>query len=277
MAGLALGSLLIGGLIPALRASINASFAAKRGCLSAITQFRTSARLQQAMDSLDSHRLDIPPRVHRQGRIAFTDGDPNPVVNLRTRNAPHPEADAISSLTLDLPALHDVFSLTGASPGAVFAACPRYGGPFSASSYEGYVGLSADGLLALTGRAAAHPGRPGCRDFALTPAKSMTISPAPPERILLVRSIVPITAEYTLYLDLQNQLRYLAHSAADNIENQPMLSNLAGLKLELVRLADHGLYAMEGWLQPAHGPAAGFSLVNRLSRVSGAGLLLGQP
>ncbi len=193
----------------------------------AYAMLRLQHLLQQVTDDLDSHPFLIFPRVHAAGRISFPDGRPHPV--LAGARVPDAGSDALTAIALDLESAQTV--LNEEEPLSFFA-CPRFNKRLVKDEYFGFVGISADGMWELHGEVNPHAGRFECMDLKLrhVPGMSLSVQDGEPAAI---RILVPIVRHYTLYLDEEEQLRYLSHGeGADWRENQPLFKGVRRLRLK---------------------------------------------
>ena len=93
----------------------------------------------------------------------------------------------------------------------------------------------------------------------------------------LVRQLIPVRRHYTLYTDLSRQLRWLSHRGEANVENQPLLSGIAALRLRLVPLLNGKILQLSGEIEAVGGQPRRFSLMHRLGRFDHLNLLLNRP
>jgi len=192
---------------------------------------RFAAECLRVLQLLDSHRLPVLPRVHSHGNIRFTNGLRNPIALTHGPTAPNPNSDAITALELSPSDRLTVLHASTSSP-YQFYACTQSRAPLPAT-VRSYVGLSADGMYELVGQ--RQVAAPGCWQFTLAEQPSMSVFAPTHSSPALVRVLVPILAQYTLYVNRRNELRYLGHRGAVNDENQPIASDIGDVSFRVVK------------------------------------------
>ena len=190
-----------------------------------ITEVQIIEKLQKVLDDLDSHPFNIFPRVHKSGRLTFRDGFVNHINSYKLE--PSPDSDAITAMSLALENIYEVQYQTG----NVYFACPRFKGVSFTENNFGYIGLGSDGIFEMQGKGSGRLGRGGCGDFVLNSTNGMLLE-SPDVSSDIVRLLIPIKSYYTLYVDKNEQLRYVSHRGKSIVENQPLFSNVRSLKIK---------------------------------------------
>lgn len=190
-------------------------------------------------EQLDLHRLNIPPRIHTNGRITYSNGAPNPV-SLRTDLLkPSRSSDAITTYTLSgIQELRIVDTDYSAIP-TIFYTCLAYDltglNLKKIQDHEIFVGITTAGYVELTGSAIAWNGVSGkkCYAVALSTNDGMIGQKNSLHHLPFIKLLFPVDRIYTLYIDQVGRLRYLGHRGILNIENQPILEGVNSLNLSL--------------------------------------------
>lgn len=230
----------------------------------------TRALVELLVEDLDRHRLDIPPVVHRGGRIRRADGSEHSL----TRNpqiVPKPGSDAISGLRLTPLAAQTISRFAPQESASVreMLLCPRFGRTLSAEN-EAILVIGVDGMRIFTRR--SPPLTEGACRRALWEAEADLHFAGP--ALASAALALPIADDYTLYLDVQGQLRRVTHRGVLNVENQPILDGISELELSLERRS--GLYRVLGRVGFSGGKECLFQASSRLSRETHLAGLLAQ-
>lgn len=228
------------------------------------------------LEDLDSHRLPVLPRVHKQGQILFTSGAANPVMQAAHGRRPAAHSDAITGFRLDPLRSQRVIEVSRQGEYFRYVGCRRFNTGFPANSYRSYAGLSVDGIVELTGQSLPHPGRSDCRDFLLLAQDSMSFESRAADYPGNIRLLVPISAHYTWYLDEKQRLRFLSHAGAANIENQPAGKLHGRISLDLVAWPA-GIAFLKLIHELEDCPPAVFWFNNNLSRIQAFDFLMNMP
>lgn len=218
---------------------------------------RVRSILENALHSSDLHHLAFTARVSKHGAINFTDGSNNPIMQAPSPRAPAADSDALSTIRLESAYTLEVLKRNILGNATEFFACPKF--PYKSagvsppspklSTRENYLGISSDGLFELSGKVVFWKNdalSQNCYQLTLSLAPSMVIATTPVIQIHNITTIVPMRENYTLYVDGDGNLRYLSHSAGNNIENQPLLGGIENLRLRLdyaPKLHTHALHA----------------------------------
>ena len=233
-----------------------------------------SSLLEGVMHDLDSTTLAIAPRVHIGGRITNFDGTPN-AINLRTDTlSPASDSDALSVYSLLTAQTLDIERIDAGSDSV--RACSRYSENLSLDPLRTVLALSAHAIwefkvITKKPRRAAK-----CVVLKLAATKSMLLPDSTQADLRWVRTIIPITRVYTIYLDQNGTLRYLGHSGISNIENQPIVTRLLGLKLALT-VSTENLYILSANIQQYARTPHSFLATSKLARRSNLFSLLARP
>jgi hypothetical protein len=205
-----------------------------------LVEAKVASLLDLAYRGLDSHRFALFPRVHRHGRITFSDQSELPGVPQRGRRRPNPQSDALSALRLDISKTLSIIKSTRQGSTLEILACPRYGQTLQVPDGQvHFIALSLDQIVELVGSMQARQGSTGCKNLMLRQRRSLTvIQSATDTPALNFQLLVPIAAHFTLYVDRNSTLRYLGQRGEVSVENQPVLTGISGLRLR--QLVDAG-------------------------------------
>ena len=254
-------------------------FPAIKGLLSTVglhrqvaTDLRARNMLSDLISALDTHRFNFGIKIHPGAAIKYTSGADNPVTNGKT--APLKGSDAVSALELDRPKTLWINERSISGTNLQVFACARWSERPAPAEATHFLGLGPGAQLELIGKAKAHIGRKDCLDLELHAEPSMII----PElgEISFISELIPIKREFTLYLDGEGQLRFLGHQGAKNIENQPVIRNISGLKLALNE-AWSGVFSLSAEITHKHGKKDHYELVSKISRLAVYQQLLSRP
>lgn len=234
----------------------------------------TSARaLGKVMSDLDSHRLNILPRVHGGAKITFSDGTPNSVMSGPAARRPKVTSAAITGLRLNSSAVFDLKFCEIRENYLISKACLRFPTDWEPAEAKGYLGLNADEMFELQGEVR---GQGSCRDFVLEPTKSMALLPLSAPLACPVLQLVPIEEEYTLYIDQLGNLRYLGHAGEKNLENQPVTSGLSNLTLQTLPLPEASVLTLSAELEFPSGRKKTLPFIHHLGRINHFNLAFNQ-
>ncbi len=262
---------LLAGAVSSLHGLVKNTVRVQEESQATFNYLRTRALVSGVMRGLDSHRLRIFPRVHKHGVIRFTDGSANPVMKSNSHTFPDSNSDAITSLELNLHSKLLVTACQMNSNVAEFSACIDPNTNFTNSSTETYLGVGLQGFQELTGLAS---GSGTCRTLSLSASKSMSViaptGAAPCDSLL----IVPILRHYTLYVDSEENLRFLSHRGDNNVENQPLLLKIGQLNFEAQLHFANSIYGLKVMLTAPHQRQFKWSAVHHLARIDRFNLLL---
>ncbi len=229
---LALSSLIVSGTLALFFSLTNFSIEAEIRTEADYGLIRIKEEIAQIIAELDSNRLNITPRLHKAGKIKFTDGSFNPIMSLSPSAANYPatDADAVTSVAVRVLEIHKVKDARLSGSHYIFLACPRWKKLANPGAIRSFVAFSADGSFELTGGSDSADSS-GCRNFSLLQQKSMSLNNSGSP--LNARILIPIERQYTLYVGSDRQLRYLGHAGASNIENQPLLEGVELFQVSL--------------------------------------------
>ncbi len=198
--------------------------------------------LADVMQDTDGHRLQILPRVHRQGVLRFFDGSLHPVNGSRTLGViPDKQSDAFTNVKLHTEASLRVIR----AEGSAFTACLIFhpsAVPWNA--YRSVIALSADGIFELKVLQNLS-GSGGCRLLHLMPVKSMSAARAQSEDLSFLSLLIPIVAHYSYYVSRAGDLRYLSHVGEQTIENQPLLTDFPIIEVRASLAATNQLISLQ--------------------------------
>lgn len=191
---------------------------------------RTEAALGRAASSVDSSPALLP-RIHRKGRITYTDGSPHQTLSGAVLRRPLPGTDAIS-----FAVVHPAFSLlvhthTAQGQANTLYVCLRDRTRTTTRRFRSVLGVSADGVFELRppgqGFSIVRP----CFRLRVAATPSLLFPSATQADLARVRLLVPIDAVETLYLDRSKSLRLFRSSGISMLENQPLVDGLRRLRI----------------------------------------------
>ena len=270
------GLALSAGLIAAAGALI---FPAARGVvttkalhLRVSTDLRVRNMLSDLILAFDTHRFNFGLKIHSSGAIRYTSGADNSVSS--GKSAPLKGSDAATALELDLPKTLWINERRISGTNLQVFACPRWAERPTPAEATHFIGLGPGVQLELVGKAQTHNGRKDCLDLELHTEPSMSI----PEQgeFSFVSELIPIKREFTVYLDGAGQLRFLGHQGAKNIENQPVVRNIADLRFVLNEPWPK-VYSLSAEITHQSGKKDTYELVSKISRQQIYQQLLSRP
>lgn len=243
---------------------------------------RISELALEIIRNYDSYPFLLRPRVHKKGLITYNDGSPNHIMNGALNRRPHPNSDAITSYKAEISGTIRVTQSKILSNSVNFEGCQRHNTLFDITRYQTYLGISADGLYELTPTSHKHlsqPYSPGpCHLIQFSLEKSMMASKLSINSIYTIKYIVPLRELYTIYIDRENNLRYLSHRGHSNIENQPIVENAPPLLISIFPSNDNKLLNLKITTTPKYLPRfPPISLLNHLSHTTYLSFLLNRP
>jgi len=234
---------------------------------------KSAKTISSVMEDLDSHRFPVLPRIHKSGKITFTDGTLNPVTdgNNGSSHTPADASDAITGVKLDLSRTFTVQYCAVEDTFLLIKACLRFPVEFQEEETHGFAALTVDQLFELQGETR---GNGACRDFVLQQTKSMIFPPLDEPLSCPIAELVPIKREYTLYVDYKGQLRYLGHAGDKNLENQPILRQVKSLALEGALSPHLPLMNLNARIELFGGRKKTFSFIHMLGRLEHLNFIL---
>lgn len=179
--------------------------------------------LFQITEDLNTHPLHFLPVIHTNGRIRFSDSSINPVNRLKN----NPPAKRSEALTAYLPDIKQIYIVKSFQNSSEIRAC-KLDASTVKYKYRSFIGVSADSLTEFRGKRSHY--YDNCFNFKLYKQKSMLFKQsASPTSIHM---LIPLKRIYTFYLSRKGDIRYLSHSGSENIENQPLISNVKSLQFK---------------------------------------------
>lgn len=239
------------------------------------TKNRIEALLRTGIRDLDRSTVPILPRIHKRGRITFTDGSPNPILSGPLLHRPLPGADAITFLKLEPRASLTVKAIAGRESRWSLLVCPRYR-PTLHTSVRSFLGLSADTSVELTTDRDVELGL-ACRKISARASRSMLAKSSDHTDVPFVRILIPIVNARTLYVDRNKTLRYVGHRGGMNIENQPVVQRVKQFALSGRVANGWQVYGLEARYANSRSPEATHSWVATVARAPTFNLLLNRP
>jgi len=274
LSGLLLIAVITAILAVNLRQSLLNSLKTEAVSKSQYIESKTLEIMERVVADLDSHRFIIWPRIHKNGTITFQDGTLNPISTKTGSNSPSLNSDAITSMRPEIPFLQRVFSVEQQGEVFLIDACLQFRNNLAGHDFKSYIGINLESYVQLLKQDSSQTSKDQCRLFKFKKARSMSLPSMKDHQVKKVRWLVPLSRQYTLYVNKKAQLRYLSHRGESNIENQPLLEGLESLGIEESRLPDQLLMELTIIFQPQNLPSKSFHLLNRLARLEGYNLLM---
>ncbi len=262
---IALASILLVAAGKLVLSSLNGYRLTKRRYGNDLTYLQLRHRFQQIMDDLDGHHFYLVPRVQLATELEFADGE---ALSFSKNLLPIEDSYAVTAIALDLKQTLDV----AFQDGSVFTACERYGHVVASEHNFGYLGLSVDGMFEMQGSGRNRLGRSDCLDLNLRSEDGMLLE-SEKIRSQPLQVLIPIRAYYTLYVDKNEQLRYISHKGKEITENQPLFTNVKKLEIEPKELwGDINCLIVN--IELSDNSKRDFTVCNRLGRIPSLNFIL---
>lgn len=271
--GLLLLSLAFVVLLHSLRVSSKAQSTLSQKLAEEIILSRSEDALKQAVTALDSHRLNIPPRVHKNGSIRSTDGS---VFQLAGRFQPRRNSDAITAIELVPQHTLRIIELSESNQGVSIVGCPRYRSRVSYTQYRSMLGLHPDGFLELPITSRSQSSYQNCLQLDLRFDRSLIVAGQLRAARGNILTLVPIKRVFTYYVDGDGRLRYLSTIGSTAIENQPVLAGLGKLALSIAPTLDRKITLLTGLIELPSLQSRSVFTHNHLGRISQLNFLFNQ-
>ena len=217
--------------------------------------------MKRVMRSLDSHRLPLPPKVHKGGSIRFSDGSPTPF----SVGAAH-DSDAISYAHLESEKVLSVTECRVSGEATIIRGCLHASRTASFKEIENFVLVSPEGVTLVPGTVR---GLGVCRTVVVYSSPSV-IGVQPPRPLpCSVQAIVPVLTLETLYLGQDGILRLVRTRGTKVIEQQPVAKLPFRMELTLHESTESNLLQLEVLLSlnpPRQAPPRLFTFSSSLSR-----------
>ena len=182
---------------------------------------RTFQAGQSVIEALNTHPLQLIPIISSAPQTIFP--------GLHGARAPKAGSQSVTTIRLDPKFSLRVVRRDSETYRVCYSTDERPAPPLVRS----LIALSADGLFEIKTRTAITLSTRACFDIqgaALSDSLWQTASKeADPYAIVLV----PVTEQFTIYLDSSRQLRYLSHVGKTVIENQPLVAEIENLSFKL--------------------------------------------
>lgn len=193
---------------------------------------RVETALAGAVSIHDSHRFNLPPRVHPTGVVVFPDGTSNRVMQGTQALRPNLDSNAITTLELAVP-LRYIIEESSAEGAVLYVTGCRLdlGAPNDNRLYRAYLAVLSNSYAELVTDRPQALSSSTCREFILRSEPSMSTGNTDLNEITEAALLIPIRSHYTLYIDSRHRLRHLGHSGSLNIENQPIVGSVEHLRL----------------------------------------------
>lgn len=169
-------------------------------------QLRIEALFNKIIQDTDRHNFNILPLVHK---------------------IKESEYDAISNLVPDIIRVQRLKEYNEKQKYFIF--CPINEIAFKPYQHKSYLGIHLHGFLHLTASSEEILGSP-CRKFFLQMPDSIFVENKA-EYLSEIKLLMPVTSEYTLYVDVHNDLRLKGYAGGEAIEKQPLLTDILPLKI----------------------------------------------
>lgn len=238
--------------------------------------FHAQSVIEKIIEDSDTHRFFLLPRVHKHGRIQFSDGSLNPISMTRTSSRPSAAADSVMGVALDTQGTMKVQSIKPSGTGVIIRACSRLASA-SGQQVHSLIAVTVDGLVEVVSQKTTFTLSSPCSTLKLFPSKSMLTKTSTITDLLLSQYLIPITKLYTLYIDRRENLRYLAHSGSRNIENQPIVGGVNALHLRASVIKPQRILRIEAHLQVLKRRTLDFEKVGSFSRTAHFNFVLNRP
>lgn len=196
------------------------------------------------IDAYDTSTLANTLRVHTKGQILFSNGIINETGISSDKLKAEANSNAVTVAELLPQAMLETKTADNTSMPLTFVACLKYPSLESYSEIKSYlantsrihfIALNTEGFEELIGKAKIkYDVAPEiCLDLELIRSEGMIgiSEPSLGEAKPYIFKFIPIKKLYTLYIDSQQQLRYLGHYGFYNIENQPLIKGIKSLQL----------------------------------------------
>jgi len=168
------------------------------------------------MSELDYHRLNIPPVIFHD-RVLWSDGT-------NTQIPKKFNTDAISSFTLDTAStlVRKEFETNN------LFFCPKFSS--KQEQYDFFIGISPDGLGVFKSNDLVSVQR--CQNLNLFQTRTLStyFKETNPRR---TKILIPIKREYLLFINAENEFRYIGIKKGIIVENQPIEKNISEIKFSL--------------------------------------------
>ncbi|MCB0338247.1 MAG: hypothetical protein KDD53_01525 [Bdellovibrionales bacterium] len=232
----------------------------------------SASHLEKIAIDLDSHRLNILPRIHPNGVITYSTGALNIVHE--SRHPPREGSDAITTASISTKSALRVTKEAGSGLSREYIACTVFPTLFVNKDLNGereFIAVTADGLVEMIGKKISiveNSEKQKCYSLNLKAISGMLLEISndfSKEHPLL---LFPITSLYSLYVDSKDTLRFIGHRGDLNIENQPLVSPIRSMKLSMIKLAKFNTAKFVVEISLPDGFTEELSFQNSLSRIS---------
>ncbi|GEM_PF-2334920 len=246
---------------------------------------KIGTQISTLVDEVDQQRLNLPPRIHKNGKITYLNGKTNPI-SLRTDLLkPSILSDAITSISLFGIEALDVEKVDISGTLKIYYVCKKFSliptavavNSVNILSSETFIGLTTTGIIEFIGTATNWGSltTKKCYVFSLTEIDGMISSVKPVDTTPFVHTIFPAQRLYTLYIDSGGRFRYLGHRGSLNIENQPILEGIDSLRLSYLLHPSPDFIGLKTTLRLiSNNSDYRFSKISRLSRQNSLNILL---
>lgn len=185
------------------------------------------SELSKLVQSYDSSRLADTLKIHKSGDIRIFDGDVHPISRIQSTSRPRSGSDAISSLALDMRGALSIDQNTTPQK-----ACPLWNDGRYDSEAKSFLALTTEAAyqVKVTKIRSAMP--KGCQIVRIDPLTSIFTKRVSSREEQVIALLLPIKAEYTLFIDATGQLRMIGHTGNQILENQPLGRGFRSLTIE---------------------------------------------
>ena len=218
-------TLVLGGIIKTFLISSKAAKKIELASEERYIALTLAQQLRKIAAGINSHRFSPAYRVHKSGKITYTDNFTNQI-SLSSNNRPAIDSDAITTADLQFNNLLRVEKQFKINNSYSLTACLIFPEQkFHNDEFQSFAALSVDGIFEMTGK--LYETQKDCFKGTLIYTKSMLFDSLNYPLTLIF--VVPLTSLYTVYVSDKNELRYLGHRGIDNIENQPVVRGIKEL------------------------------------------------
>lgn len=188
----------------------------------------TKFYLRKSFLASDTHRLNIPSRIHKNGDIRYTDGSPHLMMQLTEASRPKSNSDVITSSTV-YPGL--LLTVLNPTHGTIFSGIQACGArAIPDDVFRSFFALSKRGISYFSGEARSDGGFCLQINGSLKPHLSLIETVSNMDDF---QTILPIDSDFALFVDTTNQLRLVSFAGDEILENQPITSGIDSLRMTI--------------------------------------------
>jgi prepilin-type N-terminal cleavage/methylation domain-containing protein len=223
--------------------------------------------IDNVIETMDEHTLPVFPIIHKHSNIRYTDQHQNPIMQSSIKTRPNIESDALTYSKLDLASA--LIVKTGSI--TEMQACLRFKHTWEHNKSHSLLALYNDKIvelkvirISLDNTEENLYGK--CYRLYLSESRSMLTAPSINLNNKAPQLLIPILDLHTLYVDKHNQLRILSHVGNNNIENQPIVTNIEKIRFDKLMLMSNQIFCLKAIIYPKHGKSLVSVKCNILAR-----------